>query len=100
MWKRDDAAKPNAPAGPGPAPAHHGTVPPAAEATPVKSASAGEPQRGQEKTAVNIGKSVVIKGAHGIEDLTIEGRSKERLNCAERPDLRADARSRRSVRQA
>ena len=74
MWKRDDAAKPNAPAGPGPAPAHHGTVPPAAEATPVKSASAGEPQRGQEKTAVNIGKSVVIKGElNGSEDLTIEG---------------------------
>jgi cytoskeletal protein CcmA (bactofilin family) len=74
MWKRDDAAKPNAPAGPGPAPAHHGSVPPAAEATPVKSASAGDPQRGQEKTAVNIGKSVVIKGElNGSEDLTIEG---------------------------
>src|SRR5919107_1215974 len=74
MWKRDDAAKPNAPAGPGPAPAHHGSVPPAAEATPAKSASASDPQRGQEKTAVNIGKSVVIKGElNGSEDLTIEG---------------------------
>src|SRR6185369_15346037 len=31
-------------------------------------------QRGQEKTAVNIGKSVVIKGElNGSEDLTIEG---------------------------
>ena len=74
MWKRDDAAKPNAPAGPGPAPAHHGNVPPAAEATPAKSASASDPQRGQERTAVNIGKSVVIKGElNGSEDLTIEG---------------------------
>ena len=35
---------------------------------------AGDPQRGQEKTAVNIGKSVVIKGElNGSEDLTIEG---------------------------
>jgi cytoskeletal protein CcmA (bactofilin family) len=74
MWKRDDAAKPNAPAGPGPAPAHHGSVPPAAEATPAKSVIASDPQRGQEKTAVNIGKSVVIKGElNGSEDLTIEG---------------------------
>jgi cytoskeletal protein CcmA (bactofilin family) len=49
-------------------------VPPAAEATPAKSASASDPQRGQEKTAVNIGKSVVIKGElNGSEDLTIEG---------------------------
>src|SRR4026208_2277332 len=33
-----------------------------------------DPQRGQEKTAVNIGKSVVIKGElNGSEDLTIEG---------------------------
>jgi len=74
MWKRDDAAKPNAPGGPGPAPAQHGSVPPAAEAAPGKPAPAGDPQRGQEKTAVNIGKSVVIKGElNGSEDLTIEG---------------------------
>ena len=74
MWKRDDAAKPNAPGGPGPAPAQPGSVPPAAEAAPGKPAHAGDPQRGQEKTAVNIGKSVVIKGElNGSEDLTIEG---------------------------
>jgi cytoskeletal protein CcmA (bactofilin family) len=49
-------------------------VPPAAEATPAKSVIASDPQRGQEKTAVNIGKSVVIKGElNGSEDLTIEG---------------------------
>jgi len=75
MWKRDDAAKPNAPGGPaGPTPAQSGSVPPAAEAAPGKPVSAGDPQRGQEKTAVNIGKSVVIKGElNGSEDLTIEG---------------------------
>ena len=75
MWKRDDAAKPNAPGGPaGPAPAQHGSVPPAAEAAPGKPVTAADPQRGQEKTAVNIGKSVVIKGElNGSEDLTIEG---------------------------
>ncbi len=75
MWKRDEAAaKPNAPAGSPPAPAQHGSAPPAAEATPVKPVAASDPQRGQEKTAVNIGKSVVIKGElNGSEDLTIEG---------------------------
>ena len=74
MWKRDEAAKPNAPAGPGPAPAQHGSTPLTAESTPSKSAHGADPQRGQEKTAVNIGKSVVIKGElNGSEDLTIEG---------------------------
>jgi cytoskeletal protein CcmA (bactofilin family) len=69
MWKRDEAAKPNAPAGPGSQP---GSAPLAAEAAPNRPAT--EPQRGQEKTAVNIGKSVVIKGElNGSEDLTIEG---------------------------
>jgi cytoskeletal protein CcmA (bactofilin family) len=49
-------------------------MPPAAEAAPGKPVPAGDPQRGQEKTAVNIGKSVVIKGElNGSEDLTIEG---------------------------
>ena len=72
MWKRDEAAKPNAPAGSGPAPAH--SAPPAADATPARSAAASDLQRGQEKTVVNIGKSVVIKGElNGSEDLTIEG---------------------------
>ena len=75
MWKRDEAVKPTAPASPGPAPAHPVTAPHAAEAAPApRPATAGDPQRGQEKTAVNIGKSVVIKGElNGSEDLTIEG---------------------------
>src|SRR6476620_7666537 len=75
MWKRDDAAKPTAPGSPaGPAPAQHGSVPPAAEAAPGKPVHAADPQRVQETTAVNIGKSVVIKGElNGSEDLTIEG---------------------------
>ena len=78
MWKRDEAVKPTAPAGSNPAPAPTpavGTTPPAADAvrttTPI---THSEPQRGMEKTTVNIGKSVVIKGElSGSEDLTIEG---------------------------
>ena len=70
MWKRDEAVKPPAPAGTGPAPAPSVGAPPAAESvrTPI------EPQRGMERTTVNIGKSVIIKGElSGSEDLTIEG---------------------------
>jgi cytoskeletal protein CcmA (bactofilin family) len=74
MWKRDEAVKPTAPAASGTAPAQPGNVPLAAEAAPARPAPAGDLQRGQEKTAVNIGKSVVIKGElNGSEDLTIEG---------------------------
>jgi cytoskeletal protein CcmA (bactofilin family) len=72
MWKRDDAVKPTPPAGPGPAPVQSVNTPPATE--PVRTVS--ESQRGseREKTTVNIGKSVVIKGElSGSEDLTIEG---------------------------
>jgi cytoskeletal protein CcmA (bactofilin family) len=73
MWKRDDAAKPSAPAGQGPAPAQHSNAPLTAEPT-SRPAPAGDPQRGQERNVVNIGKSVVIKGElNGSEDLTIEG---------------------------
>jgi cytoskeletal protein CcmA (bactofilin family) len=75
MWKRDEAVKPTAPSsGPGPAPAP--SAPPAAEAarTPSTPSTPIEPQRGMERTTVNIGKSVVIKGElSGSEDLTIEG---------------------------
>ena len=71
MWKRDEAVKPTVPAG-GSVPASP-AVPPAAEAARTHSAPS-EPQRGMEKTTVNIGKSVVIKGElSGSEDLTIEG---------------------------
>lgn len=74
MWKRDESVKPTAPAGPGPAAQQPGHTAPAAEAAPTRPAPAGDPQRGLEKTAVNIGKSVVIKGElNGSEDLTIEG---------------------------
>jgi cytoskeletal protein CcmA (bactofilin family) len=73
MWKRDEAVKPTAPAGSGPASTQSGQAPLAAEAAPTRP-TAGDPQRGQEKTVVNIGKSVVIKGElNGSEDLTIEG---------------------------
>ena len=70
MWKRDEAVKPTVPAGSGSAPT---VVPPAAEAARTPSAPS-EPLRGMERTTVNIGKSVVIKGElSGSEDLTIEG---------------------------
>jgi len=79
MWKRDEAGKPTAPASPGPAPVQPvnapqpANAPLAVEAAP-RTVPAGDPQRGREKTAVNIGKSVVIKGElNGSEDLTIEG---------------------------
>ena len=75
MWKRDEAVKPTpAASGPAPAPSAVG-APPTAAAEPVRTSNvANEPQRGMEKTTVNIGKSVVIKGElNGSEDLTIEG---------------------------
>ena len=76
MWKRDEAVKPT--------PGRVGTgasaepvvgAPPIAAAEPVRTSNvASEPQRGMERSAVNIGKSVVIKGElNGSEDLTIEG---------------------------
>lgn len=72
MWKRDDAAKPATPAATGaaptPAPASSGV-----ETSPTRPTAANT-QQGLERTAVNIGKSVVIKGElNGSEDLTIEG---------------------------
>jgi cytoskeletal protein CcmA (bactofilin family) len=72
MWKRDEAVKPTAPAGPGTAPAPSVSSPEPARvpstSTPI------EPQRAMERTTVNIGKSVIIKGElSGSEDLTIEG---------------------------
>ena len=73
MWKRDEAVKPTVPAGSGSAPA-----PTAMRRRLLKRrgrpAPPSEPQRGMERTTVNIGKSVVIKGElSGSEDLTIEG---------------------------
>jgi cytoskeletal protein CcmA (bactofilin family) len=74
MWKRDEAVKPTGPGGASPTPGPTGSAPLAAEAAPTRPAGAGDTQRGMEKTAVNIGKSVVIKGElNGSEDLTIEG---------------------------
>lgn len=74
MWKRDEPAKlGGAPAAPGAAPSQTVTTPAPdhpAQARPT----AADSQRGLEKSTVNIGKSVVIKGElDGSEDLTIEG---------------------------
>lgn len=72
MWKRDEAVKPTGSAAPGSGPAQPAGTPSQAaigDAAPA-------PSRGLERTAtaVNIGKSVVIKGElNGSEDLTIEG---------------------------
>ena len=72
MWKRDEAVKPTVPAS-GTTPTPSIGTPPAADAVRTPSAPS-EPQRGMERTTVNIGKSVVIKGElSGSEDLTIEG---------------------------
>lgn len=77
MWKRDEAVKPTGPAGAGPGqPTSVNTPPTAPESIRTTSAPSApsEPLRGMEKTTVNIGKSVVIKGElNGSEDLTIEG---------------------------
>jgi cytoskeletal protein CcmA (bactofilin family) len=69
MWKRDEAPKPpggtSQPASSHPVPQHH------AEA--VRPQPIANVDRGLER-AVNIGKSVIIKGElNGSEDLTIEG---------------------------
>ena len=69
MWKRDEPAKPAAPAASTPPQ----TVTPSPEPAVVRP-SAGDHQRGLERSTVNIGKSVIIKGElTGSEDLTIEG---------------------------
>ena len=73
MWKRDEPAKPGGAPAPAAAPSQPATTPahePAAQARP----GAAETSRGLERSTVNIGKSVVIKGElNGSEDLTIEG---------------------------
>ncbi len=67
MWKRDEPAKP---ASPPAAPSQ--TVTPSPE--PAVRPSAGDQHSRLERTTVNIGKSVIIKGElSGSEDLTIEG---------------------------
>jgi cytoskeletal protein CcmA (bactofilin family) len=72
MWKRDEAVKPTGSAGPGSAPATPTSAPPVAE--PVRSQSNQSHDHRLERSTVNIGKSVVIKGElNGSEDLTIEG---------------------------
>jgi cytoskeletal protein CcmA (bactofilin family) len=72
MWKRDEAVKPTGSAAPGPAPALPTSAPPAAEA--ARPQPSGSHDHRLEKSTVNIGKSVVIKGElNGSEDLTIEG---------------------------
>jgi cytoskeletal protein CcmA (bactofilin family) len=68
MWKRDQAVKPinGQPATPG--------LPSYQPPSPVLSAAPQPEPRQIERDAVNIGKSVVIKGElNGSEDLTIEG---------------------------
>jgi cytoskeletal protein CcmA (bactofilin family) len=73
MWKRDEAVKPTTPPSTGATTPSPVGPPPTAEA-PKTPSIASDAQRGMEKTTVNIGKSVIIKGElNGSEDLTIEG---------------------------
>lgn len=69
MWKRDEPVKPaGSPSSPAPAQTA------GAHAEPASRPATPDAQRGLERAAVNIGKSVVIKGElNGSEDLTIEG---------------------------
>ena len=67
MWKREEAVKPGS-----------GQSTPTGQTAPSHGSASGLPQSeaGQQdgRNVVNVGKSVVIKGAlHGSEDLTIEG---------------------------
>ena len=73
MWKRDEAVRPTGTSTPGSAPASTPSVqPPAAEAARPQPNTTHDHRL--EKSTVNIGKSVVIKGElNGSEDLTIEG---------------------------
>ena len=68
MWKREESPRPPQPVVPPTAPpppvVHQSTTPRVESVQPVQ----------QEKSIVNIGKSVIIKGElSGSEDLTIEG---------------------------
>ena len=72
MWKRDDAVKPTPTHGTGPATGQSGASTSVTPSSGEPVRTVNEPQRGLEKTTVNIGKSVVIKGElSGSEDLTI-----------------------------
>jgi len=68
MWKRDEAVKPT-------------SGQPAASSQPEVPAAVASPEpRRMEKSMVNIGKSVVIKGElNGSEDLTVEGHVEGRI---------------------
>jgi cytoskeletal protein CcmA (bactofilin family) len=74
MWKRDEGVRP---AGAPSAPAGHQPPAPAPQPPTVVDQPVGAPRPAAnkfERDAVNIGKSVVIKGElSGSEDLTIEG---------------------------
>ena len=78
MWKRDEAIRPTGPtAAPTPAGTGAGGVSgfsPCSEPEPVVPRSIKDDKRQAERDAVNIGKSVIIKGElNGSEDLAIEG---------------------------
>jgi cytoskeletal protein CcmA (bactofilin family) len=70
MWKRDEAVKPTG-----------GQPVPAAPQPATTAPAAAQPEvRRMERTMVNIGKSVVIKGElAGSEDLTVEGNVEGRI---------------------
>lgn len=72
MWKRDEAVKPTGSAPSGPTLPTPSAAPPAAETARPQPNTSHDHRL--ERSTVNIGKSVVIKGElNGSEDLTIEG---------------------------
>jgi cytoskeletal protein CcmA (bactofilin family) len=78
MWKRDESVRPAPPPGPVP------SAPPAQPVTAEAPLAASRPPAHVEKTIVNIGKSVVIKGElSGSEDLIIEGQVDGKIELRE-----------------
>ena len=61
MWKRDEAVKPTAPAGPAQRRRHPVSAPPAAEA--ARTTAPASPSADMERTHVNIGKSSSSKAS-------------------------------------
>jgi len=78
MWKRDDSVRPSPPQPPAP------SAPPFQPASVEPPVAAARPPAPMEKTIVNIGKSVVIKGElSGSEDLIIEGQVDGKIELRE-----------------
>jgi len=82
MWKREEPVRPSQPASPPP--------PAPVAAAPVPPPTPQFESVRQEKAAVNIGKSVIIKGElSGSEDLTIEGQVEGKIELGPNAKIKA-----------